>query len=52
MNSSEHPRKTLITRMFDARCTLVSERLPQGARSWFTTDGAGHLDPRRFPILC
>jgi hypothetical protein len=51
VNSGAFARKTLIARLFDARCTLAAERLPPGARSWFLTDDAGHLDARRFPLL-
>jgi ectoine hydroxylase-related dioxygenase (phytanoyl-CoA dioxygenase family) len=50
-NVSAQPRKTLITRVFDAQCRLIAERLPPGAAPWFPTDGDGRLSEASFPIL-
>jgi Phytanoyl-CoA dioxygenase (PhyH) len=50
-NRSDGPRKILITRIVDAACRIVPERLPPGAVRWFPTDGDGHLDPAAFPLL-
>ena len=50
-NRSGGPRKTLITRIFDAACTLDRARLPPGAEQYFPTDNDGHLDPAGFPVL-
>jgi hypothetical protein len=48
-NASPHTRKTLITRLFDAACTLVPDRLPPGAASYFPIDASGHLATSAFP---
>jgi ectoine hydroxylase-related dioxygenase (phytanoyl-CoA dioxygenase family) len=50
-NLSALPRKTVIVRMFDADCRLVTSRLPPGAAAHFPTDGDGHLLPSAFPIV-
>jgi ectoine hydroxylase-related dioxygenase (phytanoyl-CoA dioxygenase family) len=50
-NRSAHARKTLITRMFDADCTLLREHLPPAAAAHFPVDEAGHLSVAAFPIL-
>ena len=50
-NASAHPRKTLVTRMFDAECSLLRERLPPGAEAHFPVDDAGRLSESAFPVL-
>jgi hypothetical protein len=50
-NAGATPRKTLITRLFDAACTLDPTHLPPGAAAHFPVDAAGHLDPIAFPLL-
>ena len=50
-NASAHPRKTLVTRMFDAECSLLRERLPPGAEPHFPVDDAGRLSDSAFPVL-
>jgi hypothetical protein len=51
-NRSGSPRKTLIARLFDARCRLVPEKLPSPAlRAYFPTDADGHLAAHAFPLL-
>ena len=50
-NPSTRPRRTIMLRMFDARCTLDRARLPTGAESYFPTDAEGHLSTDAFPIV-
>ncbi|HEY0484154.1 MAG TPA: phytanoyl-CoA dioxygenase family protein [Kofleriaceae bacterium] len=50
-NRSARARKTLITRLFDAACQLVSERLPPGAAAYFPVDEHGHLAESAFPSV-
>jgi ectoine hydroxylase-related dioxygenase (phytanoyl-CoA dioxygenase family) len=50
-NRSAQPRRTLITRLIDADCTLDLTKLPQRLVSYFPTDARGRLDPRAFPLL-
>jgi len=49
-NTSARPRRTILLRMFDAACTLVSEKLPAGAAAFFATDAEGHLSDAGFPV--
>jgi ectoine hydroxylase-related dioxygenase (phytanoyl-CoA dioxygenase family) len=48
-NRAEAPRRTLILRMFDARCRLDRARLPPGAEAHFPTGDDGRLDEAAFP---
>ena len=50
-NTGDHPRKTIILRMFDAACTLDRTRLPPGADAYFPTDTEGHLEASAFPLV-
>lgn len=50
-NLSAHARKTLITRLFDAACRLVPERLPPGAAAYFPVDADGRLADAAFPTV-
>jgi ectoine hydroxylase-related dioxygenase (phytanoyl-CoA dioxygenase family) len=50
-NLSAQTRKTLITRLFDASCQLVRDRLPPGAESYFPVEGDGTLADSAFPIV-
>ena len=50
-NTTAEPRKTLVARLFDARCKLVPTLLPDGLRRWFPTDDEGHLTGPAFPLL-
>jgi phytanoyl-CoA hydroxylase len=50
-NQSPRTRKTLITRLFDAACRLVRERLPVGAEAYFPTDDDGCLADAAFPVV-
>ena len=50
-NRSAQTRKTLITRLFDAACRLVRDRLPAGAEAYFPADDTGHLVDAAFPIV-
>ena len=50
-NHSKQTRKTLITRLFDASCQLVRDRLPPGAESYFPVEGDGTLADSAFPIV-
>jgi ectoine hydroxylase-related dioxygenase (phytanoyl-CoA dioxygenase family) len=50
-NRSDHPRRTLIARLLDARCVLDKSRLPPHLMPYFPLDAQGHLDPRSFPLL-
>ena len=50
-NRSSQTRKTLITRLFDASCRLVRDRLPPGAESYFPVEGDGTLADSAFPIV-
>jgi ectoine hydroxylase-related dioxygenase (phytanoyl-CoA dioxygenase family) len=50
-NRSPRPRKTLITRLFDAGCRLVPEHLPAGAAQYFPVDDNGHLADPAFPVI-
>lgn len=50
-NRSDAARKTLVTRIFDASCTLRPERLPAGAAAHFPTTATGHLAESAFPRL-
>ncbi len=53
-NKSAQTRKTLITRLFDAACTLLPERLPPGAAAHFPHGPDGRLretpSPCSFPL--
>ncbi|HMG57656.1 MAG TPA: phytanoyl-CoA dioxygenase family protein, partial [Kofleriaceae bacterium] len=50
-NRSARTRKTLITRLFDASCRLVRDRLPAGAEAYFPVDGDGRLADAAFPTV-
>ncbi|HEX7840696.1 MAG TPA: hypothetical protein VF469_24635, partial [Kofleriaceae bacterium] len=50
-NRSARTRKTMITRLFDAECRLVPERLPAGAAAYFPVDEDGRLAESAFPIV-
>jgi ectoine hydroxylase-related dioxygenase (phytanoyl-CoA dioxygenase family) len=50
-NRSARTRKTLITRMFDASCRLVRERLPAGAEAYFPVADDGTLADSAFPVV-
>jgi ectoine hydroxylase-related dioxygenase (phytanoyl-CoA dioxygenase family) len=50
-NTSARARKTLITRLFDAACTLDAERLPPGAALHFPVDADQRLSEALFPVL-
>lgn len=50
-NRSARARKTLITRLFDASCQLVAERLPPGAAAYFPVDRDGRLADAAFPVV-
>jgi ectoine hydroxylase-related dioxygenase (phytanoyl-CoA dioxygenase family) len=50
-NQSAQTRKTLITRLFDAACTLLPERLPPGAAGHFPQSAGGRLLESAFPLL-
>ena len=50
-NRSAEPRKTIVTRLFDAACTLDRSLLPPGAAAFFPIDDAGRLSPAAFPIV-
>ena len=50
-NRSSQTRKTLITRLFDASCHLVRDRLPPGAESYFPVEDDGTLADSAFPIV-
>lgn len=50
-NRSARPRMTLITRLFDATCTLDPERLPEGSRDRFPVGVGNRLDEAAFPIV-
>ncbi len=50
-NRSARTRKTLITRLFDAGCRLVRDRLPPGAEAYFPIDDGGCLADSAFPVL-
>lgn len=50
-NTSDRPRKTIITHVVSGDCRLVPERLPRGARDQFATDSQGHLTAPAFPTL-
>jgi ectoine hydroxylase-related dioxygenase (phytanoyl-CoA dioxygenase family) len=50
-NRSARTRKTLITRLFDADCQLVQERLPAGAAVYFPVDDDGCLAEAAFPVV-
>jgi len=50
-NTSNRPRKTIITHLFSGDCTLVRERLPREVQHRFTTDDQGHLTAPAFPTL-
>jgi phytanoyl-CoA hydroxylase len=50
-NHSAGARKTLITRLFDADCQLVPQRLPPGAAVYFPVDEHGHLADAAFPVV-
>lgn len=50
-NASPEARKTLITRIFDASCTLEPSRLPPGAAAHFPTSADGRLSEKAFPVL-
>ena len=50
-NRSSQTRKTLITRLFDASCQLIRDRLPPGAESYFPIDADGTLADSAFPIV-
>lgn len=50
-NRSDHPRRTLIARMFDARLPLLREKLPAGMSKWFPTEADGRLSRASFPAL-
>ena len=50
-NTSPHPRRTILLRMFDGACTLDRSKLPPGAEDYFPTDADGHLDRAAFPVV-
>jgi ectoine hydroxylase-related dioxygenase (phytanoyl-CoA dioxygenase family) len=50
-NRSGRARRTIILRMFDADCRLVSTRLPMGAERYFRTDNHGRLATSAFPLV-
>lgn len=50
-NRSSRARRTIILRIFDADCRLVSARLPQGAERYFPTDKHGRLSTDEFPLV-
>jgi ectoine hydroxylase-related dioxygenase (phytanoyl-CoA dioxygenase family) len=52
VNRSGRPRKTLATRLADAACRLVADRLPSPeAAAHFPTDADGHLTGEAFPVV-
>jgi hypothetical protein len=50
-NRADHPRKTIILRLFDGECRLDGTRLPAGAEAHFPTDASGRLASSAFPRL-
>jgi ectoine hydroxylase-related dioxygenase (phytanoyl-CoA dioxygenase family) len=50
-NRSAQTRKTLITRLFDADCRLIRDRLPPGAAAYFPVDDTDHLADSAFPVV-
>jgi len=51
INPRATPRRTLITRVFDAACTLMAERLPPWAAAYFPAGPDGRLSEEAFPLL-
>jgi ectoine hydroxylase-related dioxygenase (phytanoyl-CoA dioxygenase family) len=51
VNTSAQTRKTLITRLFDAECRLIADRLPPGAAPYFPVDDRQRLADSAFPVL-
>jgi ectoine hydroxylase-related dioxygenase (phytanoyl-CoA dioxygenase family) len=50
-NTGQHPRKTVVTHLFNGDCKLARGRLPRGAEGWFETDDQDHLTGASFPEL-
>jgi hypothetical protein len=50
-NRGARTRKTIVAHVFDGSCRLLSERLPEAARSYFETDADGRLSGETFPVL-
>lgn len=50
-NLSDVTRKTIVTHVFDSACTVLPDRLPQGAAAHLPTDHEGRLTGDGFPAL-
>jgi ectoine hydroxylase-related dioxygenase (phytanoyl-CoA dioxygenase family) len=50
-NTTDRPRKAIVTHLFSGDCKLVRERLRREAHHRFTTDDQGRLTALAFPTL-